>query len=149
MNIAKKFYSRVNYNAMILRIALTGLFFLSGNMKWFSSEMMLVEELTQKTWLAFLPTYLGSMETSYFLAVFQAAIVLGLVGGIVFPVVGVISAIAAFLSSVITLSVLPAAMDISINGYILKELVAMSTSIFLLHYDMISATRRNKKAIIW
>ena len=149
MKVSKTFYSRLHYNAMLLRVALVGLLLLSGNMKWFSPEMMLVDHLTQNTWLSFLPAYLGGMGTSYFLAVFQAAMVLGLVVGVVFPVTGALAALGIVVSSVITVSVLPALMDGSLHGHLLKEVAMMIGGVFLLHHDAITAMRRNSRKIVW
>lgn len=148
MNTVRAFYSQITDNHQVLRIMLVILFFLSGNMKWFSPEMMRVDELTQATWLSFLPGSLGVTGTSYLFAVVQAAIMTALLAGTLFPSAGIAGALAAIISSAITLSVLPAALNTMHSGYYIKEIILILAGTILLYRDAITALKKRKK-ITW
>lgn len=119
----------------LIRVTVVLLFFISGNLKWFAPEMQLVDELTHETWLAFLPGWLGQDGTSYFLAVVQAAISVALLGGIVFPALGIAGGLAAIASALITLNLLPAAMSVSVIGLALKEILLASAAAAIVYFD--------------
>ncbi|MGL4725949.1 MAG: DUF417 family protein [Scandinavium sp.] len=119
----------------LVRVTVVLLFFIYGNLKWFAPEMHLVDTLTHETWLSFLPRWLGQDGTSYFLAVVQAAISVALLGGIVFPVLGITGGLAAIASALITLNLLPAAMSESVIGLALKEILLASAAAAIVYFD--------------
>ncbi|MCS2152174.1 hypothetical protein MUU49_06195 [Scandinavium goeteborgense] len=146
MKLIPKLPCFASNNMILIRIVVILLYLVSGNLKWFSSEMQLVDELTENTLLSFLPAWFGHDGTSYFLAIVQAAIAIALLSGIIFPVLGIIGAASAIFSSIITLILLPAAMSFSVVGLAMKEVVLAGAAIFILHYDYTSWFRNSQAA---
>lgn len=120
----------------IVRITIILLFLVSGNLKWFSPEMQLVDRLTEDSWLSFLPVWFGQDGTSYFLAVIQAAIAVALLSGMVFPALGVTGGVAAIASSLITINLLPSAMEVNVIGLTLRELLLVGAAAVIVFYDV-------------
>ncbi|EJL91539.1 DUF417 family protein [Pantoea sp. GM01] len=142
MNIRTYLSNKKPQSSTLIRITLIIAFIISGNLKWFSPEMMLVNTLTYDSWLSFLPDYLGENGSSYLLAVVNAFIGITLLSGFIFPYAGIVGAVAVMMSSIIMLSISSYPIDSITFSLIIKETVLFGSGFSLLVHDV--HARKNK-----
>lgn len=100
-------FIRSDYDIVILRLSVIGVFMLFGTYKWFDFEVMALEPLISSTWLNILYLIFGVHGGSYFLGVMETITFLALIIGFARPGVGISGDLIVITTGVTTLSLLP------------------------------------------
>ena len=126
-------FIRSDYDIVILRLSVIGVFMLFGTYKWFDFEVMALEPLISSTWLNILYLIFGVHGGSYFLGVMETITFLALIIGFARPGVG-ISGDLIITTGVTTLSLLPQLGKI--DSFIIKDVLLIGAGAVLLKYDL-------------
>ena len=127
-------FIRSDYDIVILRLSVIGVFMLFGTYKWFDFEVMALEPLISSTWLNILYLIFGVHGGSYFLGVMETITFLALIIGFARPGVGISGDLIVITTGVTTLSLLPQLGKI--DSFIIKDVLLIGAGAVLLKYDL-------------
>ncbi|HCR9734734.1 MULTISPECIES: DUF417 family protein [Citrobacter] len=127
-------FIRSDYDIVILRLSVIGVFMLFGTYKWFDFEVMALEPLISSTWLNILYLIFGVHGGSYFLGVMETITFLALIIGFARPGVGISGDLIVIATGVTTLSLLPQLGKI--DSFIIKDVLLIGAGAVLLKYDL-------------
>ncbi|HCR9748091.1 TPA: DUF417 family protein [Citrobacter koseri] len=127
-------FIRSDYDIVILRLSVIGVFMLFGTYKWFDFEVMALEPLISSTWLNILYLIFGVHGGSYFLGVMETITFLALIIGFARPGVGIPGDLIVIITGVTTLSLLPQLGKI--DSFIIKDVLLIGAGAVLLKYDL-------------
>ena len=127
-------FIRSDYDIVILRLSVIGVFMLFGTYKWFDFEVMALEPLISSTWLNILYLIFGVHGGSYFLGVMETITFLALIIGFARPGVVILGDLIVITTGVTTLSLLPQLGKI--DSVIIKDVLLIGAGAVLLKYDL-------------